>query len=189
MGYTEIAPGMHWNGAEDPQGEPLWLPTLLDWESQPNGDAAIVQAPRLVWLSRSLLAEPMMWSKPNDQRAPSLGFSFHGLAYVDRDSGQMAWVAKPRESPLLVEGDLAWYPDIFEELGASWVVRHRLDGLSAGLLLHQVPAPPTAYGFTPQAKVDLVVVSEVFCEAPAETRIRSVEKNGFTQEDLFEALD
>ncbi|MGI6300863.1 MAG: RHS repeat-associated core domain-containing protein [Verrucomicrobiota bacterium] len=40
-------------------------------------------------------------------------------------------------------------------------MEHKLTGVGAGLLLHQAPLPPTAYGFAAGDPVDLVVVSEM----------------------------
>ena len=160
--YTELACGLHWNCAA-PGDPPLWLPTKLAWEPQADGSAIVVEAPRGVWLSSSLKQHPCLITEPADNQLPPLQFTFHGLGYLNPHSGDFAWIGRGKDSPLQLEGALAFYRDVVEGVDASWVVQHKGDGLSAGLVLHELPPAPSLFGFSPEDPVSLVVVSEVVC--------------------------
>ena len=160
--YTEIGGGMHWNAAQpglDPK--PVWMRTRLDWEAMPNGGAMVVEAPRMAWLSPKLDGIPMLVIKPERPEEPVLAFTFHGLAYVERSTGRMEWIGQVQPSRLQFEGPLGYYPNAITNLSATWVVEHKYSGIGAGLVLHEMPAPPQRYGFSSDRDVDLVVVSEV----------------------------
>ena len=156
--YTELAAGLHWNAAEK-GAAPLWLPTRVEWELQPDGSALILEAPHTAWLAPDLLSTPFLRSDPADPDRPPLAFAFQGVAYLQTETDEVAWVARPQHAQLEVNGAVAYYRDALDNLSASWVVESRMDGLSAGIVLHELPLPPTSYGFEPDEPVDLIVVS------------------------------
>jgi hypothetical protein len=160
--YVEIAGGMHWNAAvEGADSEPIWMETHLEWETLPTGGAMVIEAPRLAWLSPRLDGTPMMVIKPETEGEPILAFSFHGLAYVHRVTGELVWIGLAKSSRLQVDGIRGYYTDAITNLSATWMVEHKFSGIGAGLILHEKPAPPTEYGFSSNFDVDLVVVSEI----------------------------
>ncbi|MGI6301789.1 MAG: hypothetical protein ACOX52_12130 [Verrucomicrobiota bacterium] len=156
--YTELAAGLHWNAAEKGSA-PIWLPTRVEWELQPDGSALILEAPHTAWLAPDLLSTPFLRSDPADPDRTPLAFAFQGVAYLQTETDEVAWVARPQHAQLEVNGAVAYYRDALDNLSASWVVESRMDGLSAGIVLHELPLPPTSYGFEPDEPVDLIVVS------------------------------
>ena len=164
--YTELAAGLHWNAAEK-EAEPLWLPTRVEWELQPDGSALILEAPHTAWLAPDLLSTPFLRSDPVDSDRPPLAFAFQGVAYLQTETDEVAWVARPQHAQLEVNGAVAYYRDALDNLSASWVVESRMDGLSAGIVLHELPLPPTSYGFEPDEPVDLIVISVLVNPDPA----------------------
>jgi hypothetical protein len=159
-GYTELAGGLHWNAAQAGD-EPIWLPTRLDWEADPKGGAIILEAPRTARLAPKLTDMPMLAIHPQDANTPPLAFAFHGLGYWNRATGAFAWIGHAQPAKLQLAGNIAYYADALQGLSATWIVEHKLTGVGAGLLLHQAPLPPTAYGFAAGDPVDMVVVSEM----------------------------
>ncbi|MDD8044609.1 MAG: hypothetical protein PHC78_12685, partial [Verrucomicrobiota bacterium] len=159
-GYTELAGGLHWNAAQAGD-EPIWLSTRLDWEADPKGGAIILEAPRTARLAPKLTDMPMLAIHPQDANTPPLAFAFHGLGYWNRATGAFAWIGHAQPAKLQLAGNIAYYADALQGLSATWIVEHKLTGVGAGLLLHQAPLPPTAYGFAAGDPVDLVVVSEM----------------------------
>ncbi|MGI6301054.1 MAG: thrombospondin type 3 repeat-containing protein [Verrucomicrobiota bacterium] len=139
----------------------LWLPTRLDWEADPKGGAMILEAPRTARLAPQLTDMPMLAIHPQDGETPPLAFAFHGLGYWNRATGAFAWIGHAQPAKLELAGNIGYYADALQGLSATWVVEHKLTGVGAGLLLHQAPLPPTAYGFAAGDPVDLVVVSEM----------------------------
>jgi len=103
----------------------------------------------------------MLAIHPQDANTPPLAFAFHGLGYWNRVSGAFAWIGHAQPAKLELAGNIGYYADALQGLSATWVVEHKLTGVGAGLLLHQAPLPPTAYGFAAGDPVDLVVVSEM----------------------------
>ncbi|MGI6302320.1 MAG: hypothetical protein ACOX52_14895 [Verrucomicrobiota bacterium] len=78
-GYTELAGGLHWNAAQ-PGDEPIWLPTRLDWETDPKGGAIIPEAPRTAHLAPQLTDMPMLAIHPQEAETPRSPSRFTGLA-------------------------------------------------------------------------------------------------------------
>src|SRR5690606_28787311 len=107
--------------------EPLWLPTREEWELQPDGSVLILEAPHAAWLAPDLLSTPLLRSDPADPDRPPLAFAFQGVAYLQTETDEVAWVARPQHALLEVNGAVASYRDALDNLSASWGVESRKD--------------------------------------------------------------
>lgn len=149
--YTELAAGMHYLAAGQ------WIESREVIESVPGGALARQGQLKVQFANDLATAGAIDLETPDGKHLTSHVF---GLCYFDAASGTNVLIAGVTNSVGRIVGpNQVVYENAFDGLSASVRYTYTRGGFEQDILLHEVPAPPSAYGLDP-ASTRLVVMTE-----------------------------